>query len=218
MRRREFIIVLSGMAVALPLAARGQQQERMRRIGLLTGIAGEDVQTKVRITAFLQELQKLGWTEGSNFRMDIRAGAGNPTTTRKYAAELVALAPDVIVGTGSTPVALLLEATHTVPIVFAVVVDPMGAGFVSRLSRPDGNATGFMMFDYSLSGKWVELLKQIAPNVTQVAVLRDPSSPAAIGQFAVIQAVAPSLGLEVSAINVGDPHALDRAVAAFARD
>jgi putative tryptophan/tyrosine transport system substrate-binding protein len=210
MRRREFIIVLSGMAVALPLAARGQQQERMRRIGLLTGIAGEDVQTKVRITAFLQELQKLGWTEGSNFRMDIRAGAGNPTTTRKYAAELVALAPDVIVGTGSTPVALLLEATHTVPIVFAVVVDPMGAGFVSRLSRPDGNATGFMMFDYSLSGKWVELLKQVAPNVTQVAVLRDTSSAAGVGQFAVIQVVAPSLGLEVSTINAGDPREMER--------
>jgi len=218
MRRREFITVLSGMAVALPLAARGQQQERMRRIGLLTGIAGEDVQTKVRITAFLQELQKLGWTEGSNFRMDIRAGAGNPTTTRKYAAELVALAPDVIVGTGSTPVALLLEATHTVPIVFAVVVDPMGAGFVSRLSRPDGNATGFMMFDYSLSGKWVELLKQVAPNVTQVAVLRDTSSAAGVGQFAVIQVVAPSLGLEVSTINAGDPREMERAVTAFARE
>jgi putative ABC transport system substrate-binding protein len=218
MRRREFIIVLSGMAVALPLAARGQQQERMRRIGLLTGIAGEDVQTKVRITAFLQELQKLGWTEGGNFRMDIRAGAGNPTTTRKYAAELVALAPDVIVGTGSTPVALLLEATHTVPIVFAVVVDPMGAGFVNRLSRPDGNATGFMMFDYSLSGKWVELLKQVAPNVTQVAVLRDTSSAAGVGQFAVIQVVAPSLGLEVSTINAGDPREMERAVTAFARE
>jgi len=207
MRRREFITLLTGAAIAWPLAARAQQQEPMRRIGLLTGIAGEDVQTKVRVAAFLQELQKLGWTEGRNFRLDIRAGAGNPTITRKYAAKLVALEPDVIVGTGSTPVTLLLEATRTVPIVFAIVIDPLGAGIVSRLSRPDGNATGFMMFDYSLSGKWVELLKQVAPSVTQVAVLRDTSSAAGVGQFAVIQVVAPPLGLEVSTINAGgDRH------------
>jgi putative ABC transport system substrate-binding protein len=218
MRRREFITLLGGAAVVWPLVARAQQQEGIRRIGLLTGIAGEDVQTKVRVAAFLHELEKLGWTEGRNFRLDLRAGAGNPAATRKYAAELVALAPDVIVGTGSTPVTLLLEATHTVPIVFAIVVDPMGAGVVSRLSRPDGNATGFMMFDYSLSGKWVELLKQVAPNVTQVAVLRDTSSAAGVGQFAVIQVVAPSLGLEVSTINAGDPREMDRAVTAFARE
>ena len=190
----------------------------MRRIGMLTGIAGEDVQTKARIAAFLQELQKLGWTEGRNFRMDIRAGAGNLTTIRKYAAELVALAPDVIVVSGTTPVTLLLEATHKVPIVFTIVVDPMGAGFVNKLSRPGGNVTGFMLFDYSLSGKWLELLKQVAPGVTQVAVLRDTSSSGGIGQFAVIQAFAPSLGLEVSTINVGDAREMDRAVTEFARE
>jgi putative ABC transport system substrate-binding protein len=216
MRRREFIQVLGGMAATWPLAARAQQVERVRRIGLLTGIAGEDAQTKIRIAAFLLELQKLGWTEGRNVRIDIRAGAGNLATTRKYAAELVALAPDVILATGSTPVALLLEATHAIPIVFAIVVDPMGAGFIEKLSRPGGNATGFMMFDYSLSGKWLELLKQVVPSVMQAAVLRD--SAAGVGQFAVIQAVAPSLGLEVSTINVGEPREIDRAITAFARE
>ena len=159
MRRREFITLLGGAAVAWPLAANAQQQEGMRLIGMLTGIAGEDVQTKDRIAALLQELQKLGWTEGRNFRMDIRAGAGNLTTIRKYAAELVALAPDVIVVSGTTPVTLLLEATHKVPIVFTIVVDPMGAGFVNKLSRPGGNVTGFMLFDYSLSGKWRGIAK-----------------------------------------------------------
>jgi putative tryptophan/tyrosine transport system substrate-binding protein len=165
----------------------------------------------------LLELQKLGWMEGRNVQIELRAGAGDLPTTRKYAAELVALAPDVIVATGSTPVALLLEATRTVPIVFATVVDPMGAGFIEKLSRPGGNATGFMMFDYSLSGKWLELLKQVVPSVTQAAVLRD-SAAAGVGQFAVIQAVAPSLGLEVSTINVGDARETDRAVTAFARE
>ena len=217
MQRREFVMLL-GAAAAWPLAANAQQQEGIRRIGMLTGIAGEDVQTKARIAAFLQELQKLGWTEGRNFRMDVRAGAGNLATIRKYAAELVALAPDVIVVSGTTPVTLLLEATHKVPIVFTVVIDPMGAGFINKLSRPGGNVTGFMNFDYSLSGKWVELLKQVAPGVTQVAVLRDTSSSGGIGQFAVIQAVAPSLGLEASTINVGDPREMDRAVTEFARE
>ena len=218
MRRREFITLLGSMAAAWPVAVRAQQPERMRRIGMLTGLSGEDAQTKARIAAFLQELQKLGWTEGRNLRVDTRAGAGNPATIRKYAAELVALNPDVLLASGAAPMAMLLEATRTVPIVFTIVVDPMGAGFVEKLSRPGGNATGFMLFDYSLSGKWAELLKQVAPGLTQVAVLRDPSSSAAIGQFAVIQAVAPSLGLEVSAITVGDPRELDRAVTAFARE
>ena len=217
MQRRDFITLLGGAAATWPFAARAQQPEPMRRIGILTGIAGEDAQTKVRVTAFLQELQKFGWTEGRNLRIDLRGGAGNVADTRKYAIELVALAPDVILASGATPVALLLEATRTVPIVFTIVVDPMGAGFIEKLSRPGGNATGYMMFDYSLSGKWVELLKQVAPGVTQAAVLRDPSS-AGVGQFAVIQAVAPSLGLEVSAINVGDAREIDRAVAAFARE
>ena len=218
MRRREFITLLGGAAVAWPLAARAQQGERVRRIGMLTGLAGEDAQTKLRIAAFLQELQKFGWTEGRNLRTDLRAGAGDTVALRKYATELVALGPDVILATGAAPVASLLEATHTVPIVFAIVVDPMGAGFVEKLSRPGGNATGFMMFDYSLSGKWLELLKQVAPNVTQAAVLRDTSSSAGIGQFAVIQAVAPSLGIEVSTISVGDARKIDRAVTAFARE
>jgi len=217
MQRREFVMLL-GAAAAWPLAANAQQQEEMRRIAILTGIAGEDVQTKARIAAFLHELQKLGWTEGRNVRMDIRAGAGDLTTIRKYVTELVALAPDVILVSGTTPVTLLLEATRTVPIVFTIVVDPMGAGIINKLSRPGGNATGFMTFDYSLSGKWVELLKQVAPEVTQVAVLRDTSSSGGIGQFAVIQAFAPSLGLEVSTINVGDTREMDRALTAFARE
>src|SRR5690349_15098222 len=215
MQRRKFVMLL-GAAAAWPFAANAQQQER--RIGMLTGIAGEDVQTKARVTAFLQELQKLGWTEGRNLRMDIRAGAGNLATIRKYAAELVALAPDVILVSGTTPVTVLLEATRKVPIVFTIVIDPMGAGFVNKLSHPGGNATGFMTFDYSLSGKWVELLKQVAPRVTQVAVLRDTSSSAGIGQFAVIQAFARPLGLEVSTINPADPREMDRAVTEFARE
>ena len=216
MRRREFIRLLGG-AATWPLVARAQQAERVRRIALLTGVADEDAFTKARIAAFLLELQKLGWTEGRNVQIELRAGAGDLATTRKNAAELVALAPEVIVATGSTPVALLLEATRTVPIVFATVVDPMGAGFIEKLSRPGGNATGFMMFDYSLSGKWLELLKQVVPSVTQAAVLRD-SAAAGVGQFAVIQAVAPSLGLEVSTINAGDPREVNRAITAFARE
>jgi putative ABC transport system substrate-binding protein len=218
MQRREFITLLGGAAATWSLPAHAQPSERVRRVGILTGIAGEDPHTKARLTAFLQELQKLGWTEGRNVRIDARAAAGNPATIRKYAAELVALEPDVIVGAGATPTARLLEATHTVPIVFAIVVDPVGAGFIAKLSRPGGNATGFMLFDYSLSGKWLELLKEIAPGVTQAAVLRDTFSSAGVGQFAVIQSVAPSLGLEVSAINVGDLREMDRAVTAFARE
>ncbi len=218
MRRQDFLQIAASSTVAWALTANAQHSEPMRRIGMLTGIAGDDAQTEVRIAAFLQELQKLGWTEGRNLRIVTRAGAGNPDTIRKYAAELVALEPDVIVVSGTTPVARLLEATHTVPIVFTIVVDPMGAGFIDRLSRPGGNATGFMMFDYSLSGKWLELLKQVAPSVMQVAVLRDTSSSAGVDQFAVIQATAPTLGVEVSTINVGDIRQMDRAVAAFARE
>ena len=217
MQRREFITFLGGVAAAWPIAARAQQPEQMRRVVMLTGITGEDLQTKARIAAFLQELQRLGWTEGRNLRIDSRAGAGNLVTMRKYAAELVALAPDVILASGAASVTALLEATHTVPIVFTIVVDPVGAGFVEKLSRPAGNATGFMMFEYSLSGKWLELLKQVAPSVTQEAVLRDPAITAGVGQFAVIQAVAPPLGLEVSAINVGDAREIEGAVTAFAR-
>ena len=217
MRRREFIR-LAGAAAAWPLMARAQQGERVRRVATLTGLASEDAQTKLRIDAFLQELQKLGWTEGRNLRIDSRGGAGDIAALRKYATELVALSPDVILASGHAPMDALVEATHTVPIVFTVVVDPVGAGFVEKLSRPGGNTTGFMMFEYSLSGKWVELLKQVAPGITRAAVLRDPASAAGIGQFAVIQAVAPSVGLELSMINVRNKRELEHAVAAFARE
>ena len=217
MQRREFITLLGGAVAGWPLAVRAQQPEQVRRIGVLTGIAGNDAEIKVRIAAFSQELQRLGWTEGRNVRTDIRGGAGNTAATRKYAAELVALASDVILAIGNVTLAPLLEATRTVPVVFTVVIDPVGAGFVDSLSRPGGNVTGFMMFEYSFVAKWLELLKEIAPSVTRAAVLRDPTIPAGIGQFAVIQSVAPSLGIEVNAINVHDPGEIERAITAFAR-
>jgi putative tryptophan/tyrosine transport system substrate-binding protein len=216
MRRREFITIL-GNAAAWPLATHAQQADQMRRIGIMTGVVGEESDFKARIAAFSQELQRLGWTEGRNLRIDFRAAAGNVADARKYATELVALAPDVILAAGGSTIAPLLEATHTIPIVFTLSVDPVGAGFVDSLQRPGGNATGFMVFEYSLSGKWLELLKQIAPDVTRAAVLRDPTSPTGTGQFAVIQAVAPSLGVDVSVVNVRDANEIERGVAAFAR-
>jgi putative tryptophan/tyrosine transport system substrate-binding protein len=212
MQRRDFIILLGGVAAAWPLTAPAQQADRVRRIGILTSVAGEASDNKARTAAFLHELQRLGWTEGRNVRIDLRTGAD----MRKYAAELVALAPDVILASGGSTVLPALEATRTVPIVFTLTTDPVGNGFVDSLARPGGNVTGFMIFEYSLSGKWPELLKQIAPDLTRAAVLRDPSSPTGIGEFAVIQAVAPSLGLDVSAINVRDAREIERAVAAFA--
>ena len=217
MQRREFITLLGGAAATWPLAARAQQPGAMRRIGVLTGIAADDPETQARYAAFLQGLQQLGWIDGRNVRIDTRWGAGDAANTHKYAAELVALAPDVILAIGSVSVAALLQETRTVPIVFAVVPDPVGAGFVDTLSQPGGNATGFMMFDYSLSGKWLEILKEIAPSVTRAAVLRDSALPAGIGQFAVIQSVATSVGVSVSAINVRDAGEIERAVTAFAR-
>jgi putative ABC transport system substrate-binding protein len=216
MRRREFITIL-GSAAAWPLATHAQQADQMRRIGIMTGVVGEESDFKARIAAFSQELQRLGWIEGRNLRIDFRAAAGNVADARKYATELVALAPDVILAAGGSTVAPLLEATHTIPIVFTLSVDPVGAGFVDSLQRPGGNATGFMVLEYSLSGKWLELLKQIAPDVTRAAVLRDPTSPTGTGQFAVIQAVAPSLGVDVSVVNVRDANEIERGVAAFAR-
>jgi putative tryptophan/tyrosine transport system substrate-binding protein len=216
MRRREFITIL-GSAAAWPLATHAQQADQMRRIGIMTGVVGEESDFKARIAAFSQELQRLGWIEGRNLRIDFRAAAGNVADARKYATELVALAPDVILAAGGSTIAPLLEATHTIPIVFTLSVDPVGAGFVDSLQRPGGNATGFMVFEYSLSGKWLELLKQIAPDVTRAAVLRDPTSPTGTGQFAVIQAVAPSLGVDVSVVNVRDANEIERGVAAFAR-
>jgi putative ABC transport system substrate-binding protein len=214
--RRKFIAVLGGAAATWPLAARAQQPERMRRIGVLFGAGADDPVTQAFYAALLQGLQQLGWTEGRNFRIDPRWGAGNAADARKYAAELVALAPDVIVATGPT-VGPLLQATRTVPIVFVIVPDPVGSGFVGSLSRPGGNATGFMQFEYSLSGKWLELLKQIAPGVTRAAVLWDPTIPSGIGQFAIIQSVAPSVGVEVTPVDIGDAAETERAVTAFAQ-
>ncbi len=218
MRRREFITLLGGAAVAWPIAAaHAQQPERMRRIGVFAGSGADDLEAKPRLAAFLQELQKLGWTAGRNVRIDTRWAAGNAAATRKYAAELIALAPDVILAGGAAAVGPLLQATRTVPIVFTIVPDPVGAGFVDSLARPGGNATGFMQFEYSLSGKWLGLLKEIAPGVTRAAVLRDAAITAGIGQFAVIQSVAPSVGVDVSPINVRNAAEIERAVTAFAR-
>ncbi len=217
MRRREFITLLGGAAAAWPLAARAQQPERMRRIGVLMNLAADDPEAQARIAAFLQGLQELGWTDGRNVRIDTRWAAGDADRIRRYAAELVALAPDVILATGSARSAPLLQATRTVPIVFVNVPDPVGAGFVDSLARPGGNATGFTLFEYGMSAKWLELLKEIAPGVTRAAVLRDPAITAGIGQFGAIQSVAPSLGVEVSPVNVRDAGEIERAVAAFAR-
>jgi putative ABC transport system substrate-binding protein len=190
----------------------------MRHIGVLTsGAVADDPDGRVRSAAFLQELQQLGWTDGRNIRIDYRWGAGDPENIRKYAAELVALAPDVILASGTATVGPLLQATRSVPIVFAQVTDPVGAGFIDSLAHPGGNATGFLLFEYSISGKWLELLKEIAPRVTRAAVIRDPAQTAGTGQFAVIQSVAPSVGMEVSTINVRDAAEIERAIAAFAR-
>jgi putative ABC transport system substrate-binding protein len=215
-RRREFITLLGG-AAAWPLAARAQQAERMRRIGLLQTLAADDSEAQARNAAFVQGLQQLGWTDGRNVRIDIRFAAGNADNIRKYAAELVALAPDLIVAVGSATVPPLLQATAVVPIVFVNVPDPVGAGFVESLARPGGNATGFTMFEYGISGKWLELLKEIAPGLTRAAIVRDPSITAGIGQWGAIQSVAPSLGVELIPINVRDATEIERGVAAFAR-
>jgi putative ABC transport system substrate-binding protein len=215
--RREFITLLGGAAAAWPLAARAQQSEPMRRIGVLMNAAADDPEYQARLAAFLQALQQLGWSDGHNVRIDIRWGAGNPDTMRKYAAELVALAPEVILTTTSAATTALQQATRTVPIVFSMVLDPVGGGIVESLARPGGNTTGFMQFEFSLSGKWLELLKQIAPGVTRAAAFRDPSNPTGVGQFAVLQAVAPPLGVEVMPVNVRDASEIERAVAAFAR-
>ncbi|MGB6417805.1 MAG: ABC transporter substrate-binding protein, partial [Pseudolabrys sp.] len=216
MKRREFVTLLGG-AAAWPLAARAQQDGRVRRLGIIAGAAAEESETKARITAFLQELKHLGWDEGRNVRIEMRSSAGNAGAARKYAAELVAFAPDAILAVGGSTVAPLLEATRTVPIVFTITSDPVGNGLVDSLARPGGNATGFMTFDYGLTGKWLESLKEIAPGVTRAAVLRDPAIPAGIGQLAVIQILAPPLRLDVSAINVRDAREIERGVATFAR-
>ena len=216
MRRREFIILLGGALTAWPLIARAQPAERVRRIGVLLPSAAENPEYQPWVGAFLQELSQLGWSIGRNVRMDTRWAATN-ADIRKQAAELVALAPDVILAHGSNTVGQLLQATHTVPIVFPVIADPIAGGFVDNLARPGGNATGFMLFENSISGKWLELLKQIAPGVTRVAVIVDPTIPTGPAQFSVIQTMAPSLRVEVTPINKRDAGEIDRAVAALAQ-
>jgi putative tryptophan/tyrosine transport system substrate-binding protein len=216
MRRRAFIAGLGG-AAAWPIAARAQQPDRVRRIGVLMNTTAADPEFQARVGAFLQGLQQLGWTDGRNVSIDIRWATANAAEIRRHAAELAALAPDVILAMGASTVGPLLQATHTVPIVFPVVGDPVGAGFVDSLARPGGNATGFMTFEYSMSGKWLQLLKEIAPSVTRVAVLRDPAIPTGPAQFGVIQAMAPALRVEVSPLNMRDAPEMERAVAAFAR-
>jgi putative ABC transport system substrate-binding protein len=215
-RRREFITFIGGAAAAWPLAARAQQPERVRRIGVLMYLPADDAEGQARLAAFTQALTQLGWSDGHNLRIDTRYATADDI--RRHAAELAALAPDVLVaGTGTATVAPLLQATRTVPIVFAVLIDPVGAGFVDSLARPGGNATGFTVFEYGMSGKWLELLKQIAPTVTRAAVLRDPTIVSGIGQFAAVQAVAPSLGVDLNAVDVRDADEIERAVTAFAR-
>ena len=217
MRRREVIGLVGGAVAVWPLSPRSQQSDRKRKIGVLAGIAADDREGTARLAAFSQGLQQLGWTEGRNLDIEYRWAAGSRADLRKFAAELIALAPDVILATGGTSLGALLEVTRVVPIVFTIVPDPVGSGFVESLARPGGNATGFLQFEYTLSGKWVELLKQIVPQLTQVAVLWDPTNPPGIGQFAVIQSVAPALGVEVSPVNVVNPAEIERRVAAFAR-
>jgi putative ABC transport system substrate-binding protein len=217
MRRREFIKIIAGPALAWPLAAHAQQGERVRRIGALINRAAGDPEAADSIGAFVQGMGELGWTIGGNVRIEYRYGAANPDAFRKYASELVTLAPDVILAAGTLSVAALQHISRSVPIVFTLVSDPVGAGVVDSLARPGGNATGFMLSEYSLSGKWLELLKQIAPQLTRAAVLRDSANPAGSAQFGAIQAVAPSLGVAVSPINVRDASEIERAIAAFAR-
>jgi putative ABC transport system substrate-binding protein len=212
MQRREFIGLIGGGAAAWPFAAIAQQDQRMKLIGVFLS-AGID---QSRVEVFLQAMQQLGWSDSRNVRFDIRWGVADPEANRKRAEEMVALAPAIIVAVGSAPVAALLQATRSVPVVFAGVVDPVSAGYVASLARPGGNVTGFLLFEYGVSGKWLELLKQIAPGLKRAAVLRDPTIPAGIGQFAIIQSVSPSLGVDVIPISVVDAAEIERSIATFA--
>jgi putative tryptophan/tyrosine transport system substrate-binding protein len=218
MRRREFITLIGGSVAAWPIAARAQQPERMRRVAALMPYTANDPQVQNRNAAFLQGLQQLGWTIGQNVQIDYRWSAGNEDDTRKYAAELVALAPDVIFAMGSAAVGPLRRVTRTVPIVFVLVPDPVGAGFVDSLARPGGNVTGFTQFEYGIGAKWLELLKEMAPNTTRAAIVRDPAITAGIGQWGAIQSVSPSLGIEVSPVNLVDAEEIDRALTSFGRN
>jgi putative ABC transport system substrate-binding protein len=217
MRRREFITLLSGAAVPWPSAVRAQQGDRMRRIGVFVNLAADDPEAKLFIEAFLHGLQQLGWTDGRNLRLDYRWGAGDADRYRRYAAELVALAPDVILATTTSMIQAMQHASRTVPIVFVNLIDPVGSGVVASLARPGGNVTGFTSIEYGMSAKWLELLKQIAPGVTRAAVLRDPSVAAGGGQLGAIQAVAPSFAVELSPIDVRDVGEIERGITAFAR-
>jgi putative ABC transport system substrate-binding protein len=216
MNRRQFVGGL-GSAAAWPVVARGQQAERVRRIGVLMSFAADDLEGQTRVRTFLQVLQRFGWTDGSTVRVDIRWCGPNADDIRKFAAELVNLAPDVILTSSSAVTSATLEATRTIPIVFTIVADPVGAGYVDNLARPGGNATGFTIYEYSMSGKWLELLKSIAPSLTRAIVLRDPAVASGPGQFAAIQAVAQSLGVELRPVDVRDAGEIERAIAAFAQ-
>jgi putative ABC transport system substrate-binding protein len=216
-RRRAFIALLGGATTLWPLAGRAQQTGRVRRIGVLLPATADDVDFQVRVGAFLQGLQQADWAIGRNVRIDTRWATANAAEIRRHAAELAALAPDVILAHGASTVGPLLQATRTVPVVFPVIGDPVAAGFVDSLARPGGNVTGFMNYEFSISGKWLELLKQMVPGVTRAAVFRDPTLPSGLAQFGAIQSVAPSLGVEINPINVRDAAEIERAVAAFAR-
>ena len=215
LKRREFITLLGG-AAASPLAARAQQADRKRRIGILMTIAANDPEAQARIVVFAQALQALGWTDGRNARIDVRWST-NRSDTLKYAAELAAFPSDVILAEGSEAVGPLQAATRTIPIVFVLVPDPVGQGFVDSLARPGANVTGFTLYEFGMAGKWLQLLKEIAPHVTRAAVIRDSTTTGGVGQFAAIQSMAPSLGVEAVAVNVRDPGEIERTIADFGR-
>jgi len=217
MKRRAFITLLGG-AAAWPLAARAQQREQMRRIGVLMNLTADDAEGQGRLAAFMQGLQEAGWSVGRNVRVDLRWGGGDPELYRNHAAELVALAPDVFLAAGAIVARALQRATRTIPIVFANAVDPVAMGFVASLARPGGNATGFTIFEFSMGGKWLELLKQIAPGITRAAVLRDPGLTSGAGEFGAVQTVAPSFGVELHPVDVRDADEMDRAITAFASE
>jgi putative ABC transport system substrate-binding protein len=216
MRRREFITLLGDASVAWPLAARAQQGERVRRIGVLMNLPAEDAEGQARVAVFVAGLRESGWTDGRNLRIDTRWGGGDADRIRRDAAELVALAPDVIFATSGTVLPALVQATRTVPIVFVQTADPVGSGFVDSLARPGGNVTGFLSFEFGISGKWLELLKEVAPRVTRAVILRDPAVPSGMGQFGALQSAAPSLGVELRPVGVHDAGEIERAVTDFA--
>jgi putative ABC transport system substrate-binding protein len=217
MRRRDFITLLGGAVAGWPVATRAEQAERMRRIGVLMNWAADDPEGQSGVMAFKKGLEQLGWSDGRNLSIETRWGADDVERDRQYAAELIALRPDIVLASGTLSVAAVQQASRSVPIVFVTVSDPVGAGFVDSLARPGGNVTGFMNFEYSVSGKWLELLKQIAPSLTRVAVVKHPTSPVDGAMFGAIQALAPSLGMEVSPISLRNAAEIEQAIAAFAR-